>query len=79
MTPPDHSDGGWSFLGGQARKAHYFPSPAAGTQALCGKWAIFRVHPLEPDDGRSKDDCAACRRRLDAAAVSSPSESTQVI
>ncbi|MFL5910747.1 MAG: hypothetical protein ACJ768_09305 [Gaiellaceae bacterium] len=70
MTLPHRSDGGWSFLGGQARKAHYFPSPTRGTQALCGKWMISIEHPLEPDNGKpSSDDCAACRRKLDAQAA----------
>lgn len=62
------SNAGWSNLGGQSRKFHYFPDAAAGTRALCGKWAIFREHPLEPDDGKSPDDCAACRRRRDKLA-----------
>jgi hypothetical protein len=65
MTDTEQSDSGWSFLGGQARKAHWFPSSTSGTKSLCGKWAIWRVHPLEPDNGASKDDCAACRRALE--------------
>lgn len=61
---------GWSNLGGQARKFHFFDDPEPGTRALCGKWEIFRRHELEPDTGNaSPDDCAACRRKLDARAT----------
>jgi hypothetical protein len=56
---------GWSDLGGQARKYHYFPDMVAGTRALCGKWAIARSHSLQPETGQpSPDDCKACTRKL---------------
>jgi hypothetical protein len=62
---------GWSDLGGQARKFHYFVSDEPGTQALCNKWAIGRKHPLQPDGGKpSPDDCVACRRRFESRVAS---------
>ena len=61
---------GWSDLGGQARKFHYFPDSVAGTRALCGKWAIFREHELQPDGGKaSSSDCIGCTRKLRPARV----------
>lgn len=61
------SNGGWSNLGGAARKFHFFDSSEAGTIALCGKWSIRRAHELQPDGGSaSPDDCAGCRRKVDA-------------
>lgn len=67
MTLPSHSTSGWSDLGAMARKFHYFDGPERGTRALCRKWAIGRNHPLQEDSGApSPDDCAVCRRRLDA-------------
>lgn len=69
MTEPETPEG-WTDFGGQARKFHYIP--ADDNEALCGKWALSpfvknaRSH-LEPDTGQpSKDDCVACRRKLDA-------------
>lgn len=59
-----HPLGGWSDLGGQARKFHFFPAPARGTTALCGKWMIGREHELQADEGTSVDDCVTCRRKL---------------
>jgi hypothetical protein len=56
---------GWSDLGGMARKFHYFPDNEDGVRALCNKWMINRSHPLQPETGQpSKDDCAACARKL---------------
>lgn len=63
---------GWTNFGGQARKFHYIP--ADNDRALCGKWALSpfvakarEAANLEPDTGKaSPDDCAACRRKLDA-------------
>jgi hypothetical protein len=60
---------GW-FWPTQARKAHF---DRGDGKALCGKWA--RVNPLgggaapfqgDVDSPPSKDDCVACRRKLDA-------------
>ena len=62
---------GWTNFGGQSRKFHYIP--AENDRALCGKWALSpfagkdarQLANLQPDDGPSKDDCVACRRKLD--------------
>lgn len=64
----DNLRAGWTFLGGQARKAHYFPE--GEIRALCGKWGRFNRHDpgLEPEGAPSSDDCAACRRKLDKSA-----------
>jgi hypothetical protein len=62
---PEADTSGWSDLGGQARKFHYFPNNTGGTRALCGKWGIFRSHELQADEGcPTKDDCVACARKL---------------
>ena len=50
---------GWGVLTG--RKAHYYRQ----TFSLCRKRGFY-TGPLEPDDGPSPDDCAQCRRRLEA-------------
>lgn len=64
---------GWTDFGGQARKFHYIP--ADNDRALCGKWGLSpfvgggarEKANLQPDTGTpSPDDCAACRRKLDA-------------
>lgn len=65
------SERGWFWPSG-ARKAHF--DPGRGDMiALCGKWA--RTNPFTggtaPIDGdesspASKDDCVACRRKLEA-------------
>jgi hypothetical protein len=63
---------GWTNFAGQARKFHYIP--ADEPRALCGRWGLSpfvdedraRAH-LQPDNGKpSADDCATCRRKLDA-------------
>jgi hypothetical protein len=62
---------GWTDFGGQARKFHYIPT--GDDRALCGKWGLNpfigqarEKARLQPDNGRSVDDCKACRRKLDA-------------
>ena len=50
---------GWGFTA-RSNKAHYFVE----TMALCRKWGFY-MGPLEPDAGRSPDDCVQCRRLLD--------------
>lgn len=52
---------GWSRPA-DARKWHYFRDG----RSLCGRWGMRRSRHLEPDDEPSADDCAACRRTLDA-------------
>lgn len=54
---------GWGFPG-NSRKCHYF----RGLTSLCGKWGFY-MGQREPDEGKSKDDCAACRRALDKEAA----------
>lgn len=53
---------GWGFPGG-ALKAHFF----RGAKSLCARWLY--TGPLEADNGPSRDDCAACRRLVDAEKV----------
>jgi hypothetical protein len=67
---------GWTDFSGQARKFHYIP--ADDDRALCGKWGLspFVANAregarLQPDNGPTKDDCAACRRKLDARSTRS--------
>ncbi len=57
---------GWAYPTRKARKAHYFPGR---TRSLCGKYSNMFLAPSthSPDIGKSKDDCVACRRRLDAS------------
>jgi hypothetical protein len=58
---------GWAFPTGSARKCHYFPTTR---RSLCGKYALFVLppgHQVSADTGSaSPDDCAECRRRLEA-------------
>jgi hypothetical protein len=63
---PDET--GW-FWPTAARKAHY--DDGSGI-ALCGKWGRFGLGGRAPTQGDadsppSKDDCATCRRKLEAA------------
>lgn len=52
---------GWGWPG-RSKKCHYFP--AGDSFSLCGKWGFY-FGPIEPDtDSASKDDCAACRKKL---------------
>jgi hypothetical protein len=51
---------GWGVIRPGDRKAHYYD----GMTALCRK-AGFYKGPLEPDTGKSRDDCTPCRRLLD--------------
>ena len=52
---------GWGFTH-TSRKCHYF----RGGFSLCGKYGFRSPNaPLDPDEGKSKDDCAQCRKALD--------------
>lgn len=52
---------GWLQTPSQ-RKFHYYRD----RRSLCGRYGIFGTEPLEADNGQvSKDDCAACRTKLD--------------
>jgi hypothetical protein len=54
---------GWG-MPGNSRKFHFFD--ADSLTSLCGKWGFFAGR-RDPDNGtKSKDDCAACRRKVDA-------------
>ena len=59
-------DAGWAF--GNARKAHYYDGER---RSLCGKYAapFMPRDAFEPEDKPSKDDCVACRRRLEKRGV----------
>lgn len=50
---------GWGVVTG--RKAYYY----RGTFSLCGRRGFYQG-PLEAENGPSPDDCARCRRRLEA-------------
>lgn len=58
---------GWWFPD-NSRKAHYLRERDGRTISLCGRWgSLLPVErlPLEPEEKPSKDDCVACRRKLD--------------
>jgi hypothetical protein len=60
---------GWFFTI-DGRKCHY--KPITDYRALCGKAAYWgKAEYLQPDSGRSPDDCAECRRRLDRRSAAS--------
>lgn len=65
---PDSGERGWFWPTG-ARKCHFDGGDGI---ALCGKWGRIgfggRAAPIEAfaDSPPSKDDCAACRRKLEA-------------
>lgn len=56
---------GWTFPTAESRKCHYFD--ADEMRSLCGKYMLFRRDPrrMSPDTRASRDDCVACRRKLD--------------
>ena len=55
---------GWGVIRPGDRKAHYY----RGSFSLCGRVGFY-FGEKDPDNGRSKDDCAACRKALDREAV----------
>ncbi len=69
-SPPEQGVEGWFWPTG-ARKCHYDQGNGI---ALCGKWG--RINPFNPraaasiqgapDAAPSRDDCATCRRKLEA-------------
>lgn len=59
---------GWSRIVPPERKSHYFVKG----RSLCGKRG-FPPEPLNPQDYPSPDDCAGCRRKLDARKARSAS------
>ncbi len=65
-------EGGWFWPSG-AKKAHFDPGNPGGV-AHCGRWGRYNPYsgtwaPLDdvPDAPASKDDCVACRRKLEAS------------
>ena len=60
------TDKGWGFPTRAARKAHYFREDG---RSLCGRYGSFGIRTDPETTGASPDDCAACRRRLDAEGV----------
>lgn len=76
VTPkeePKIDTSGWTDLGGQARKFHYFPEAVPSTRSFCGKWMLspfinaakVQYWNLQPDEGQTTPgDCAACTRKL---------------
>jgi hypothetical protein len=64
-TATHTDDAGWGYPTSTARKAHYFPE--GQVRSLCGKYGRFLPVDIEPDSGiKSPDDCAPCRRKLEA-------------
>lgn len=55
---------GWGIIVPPAKKAHYFRD----TMSLC-RTRGFYFGPLNADEYRSPDDCAACRKVLDREAA----------
>lgn len=56
-----------------SRRAHFY---TPDNRSVCGKWAVIAMADIPPSkikegfgSPRSKDDCASCRARVDAAAV----------
>lgn len=56
---PDRLTEGWGVIRPGDRKCHYYRN----MDALCGKVGFYRG-PLDADEGTSRDDCAACRKKL---------------
>lgn len=50
---------GWGVIRPGDRKAHYYRL----MMSLCGRVGFYQGE-LEPDNGPSRDDCAACRKVL---------------
>lgn len=50
---------GWGVIRPGDRRAHYYRN----WDSLCGRVGFYRGD-LEPDLGLSRDDCAACRKKL---------------
>jgi hypothetical protein len=65
MSAPEATPFGWTFPTPDARKCHWFD--ADNDRSLCGKYMMLRRDPRQfaPDEGASRDDCAACRRAVD--------------
>ena len=55
---------GWGVIRPGDRRAHYYRNG----MSLCRRIGFYGG-PLDPDDSKSKDDCAACRRQLDREAA----------
>jgi hypothetical protein len=53
---------GWGFPL-LSKKAHYFKPDM---RSLCGKW-LYSGELTKDDGKKGPDDCALCRKRLDAA------------
>lgn len=52
---------GWTWLSNSTRW-HYF----RGGRSLCGKFMLLGKHELQPGSDDSRDNCAACRHKLEA-------------
>lgn len=71
IETPTVEPGGWVFPTMAARKCHYFPQ--GERRSLCGKYRRFKGDDGQPDTGTpSRDDCAPCRRKLDATRTGAP-------
>jgi hypothetical protein len=58
---PSPSGRGWSLMGGDRGKWHFF---GYDSRSLCGKWAEMSRNILERDV-HSSNQCAACRRKFE--------------
>lgn len=74
-TPYTKGAEGWAFPTLGARKCHFF---TADSRSLCGKYALIapppsRVMYMEAEGAYpSEDDCAACRKKLNARSAQLP-------
>ena len=59
----EHAEG-WGVIRPGDRRAHYYRE----AMALCRR-VDFYQGPLDPDEFKSKQDCAACRKQLDREAI----------
>jgi hypothetical protein len=58
MSGPETKEG-WGVIRPGDRRAHYY----RGMTSLCGRIGFY-TGPLDADQFTSKDDCAACRKKL---------------
>ncbi len=51
---------GWKWLI-NSTKYHYFRD----NRSLCGRYGVFSMGDVTPDNGVNADDCKCCRKKLD--------------
>ena len=60
MTETQERSEGWGVIRPGDRKAHYYRDRTS----LCRRVGFYSG-PLDPDEFKSPQDCAACRKQLD--------------